>query len=142
MITSKPQSSFALLVLKAQQILCSTWIINGDKLEEEAPLSYQSQASSSWLTLQRKAAPSEAMSEQVLGEEPYWENGLCQYAQKMTACFGRLGKEIKDMHVDFLSLLMWMKCFLKFTVNSWVQLSLQPWVSKLCVSSEKAVHAE
>lgn len=78
---------------------------------------YQSQASS-WLTLQRKAAPSEAMSEQVLGEEPYGENGLCQYAQKMTACFGHLGKKIKDVHVDFLVSIMWMKCFLKFTVNS------------------------
>lgn len=102
-LLQKPQSSFALPVVKAQQILCSTWIINGDKLEEEAPFSYQSQASSSWLTLQRKAAPSEAMSEQVLGKEPYWENGLCHYAQKMTACFGRLGKEIKDVHVDVLS---------------------------------------
>lgn len=81
-------------------------------------MSYQSQASSSSLALQRKAAPSEAMSEQVLGEEPYSENGLCQYAQKMTACFGHLGKEIKDMHVDFLVSVMWMKCFLKFTANS------------------------
>lgn len=44
------------------------------------------------MVLQRKAAPSEAMSEQVLGEEPYGENGLCQYARKMTACFGHLGK--------------------------------------------------
>lgn len=72
-------------------------------MEEEAPLSYQSQASSSGLTLQGKAAPSEAMSEEALGEEPYWENGLCQYAQKMTACFGHLGKEMKDVHVDVLS---------------------------------------
>lgn len=101
-LLQKPQSSFALPVVKAQQILCSTWIINGAKLEEEALLSYQSRASSSWLTLRRKAGPSEAMSEQVLGEEPYWENGLCQYAQKMTACFGRLGK---DVHVNVLSLL-------------------------------------
>lgn len=96
-LLQKPQSSFALPVFKAQQILCSTWIINGDKLEEEALLSYQSQASSGWLTLQRKAAPSEAMSEQVLGE-----SGLCQYARKMTACFGHLGKEIKYVRVDLL----------------------------------------
>lgn len=47
------------------------------------------------MTLQRKAAPAEAMSEQVLSEEPYGVKGLCQYAQKMTACFGHLGKEIK-----------------------------------------------
>jgi len=73
-------------------------------LEGEALLSYQSQASSSSLALQRKAAPSEAMSEQVLGEEPFRESGLCQYAQKMTACFGHLGKEIKDVHVDFFGL--------------------------------------
>lgn len=119
-LLQKPQRHFALPVFKAQQILCSTWIINENKLEKEALLSYQSQASSSWFTLQRKAAPSEAMSEQVLGEEPYSENGLCQYAQKMTACFGHLGKEIKDVHVNFLVSVMWMKCFLKFTVNSWV----------------------
>lgn len=61
----------------------------------------QSQAGSSWLPLQRKAAPSEAMSEQVLGEEPCRGNGWCQYAQKMTACFGRLGKEIKAVYGVF-----------------------------------------
>lgn len=32
-LLQKPQSSFALPVLRAQQILYSVWIINGDKLE-------------------------------------------------------------------------------------------------------------
>lgn len=34
------------------------------------------------------------MSEQTLGEESSNENGLCQYAQKITACFGGMGKTI------------------------------------------------
>lgn len=70
------------------------------------------------MTLSRKAAPSEAMSEQVLGEESYSENGLCQYAQKMTACFGHLGKETKDVHVDFLLSIISMNSFIKIAVNN------------------------
>lgn len=32
------------------------------------------------------------MSEEIFGEESSYENGLCQYAQKITACFGGMGK--------------------------------------------------
>lgn len=99
---------------------------------------YQSQASS-WLTLQRKAARSEAMSEQVLGEEPYSGNGLCQYAQKMTACFGHLGKKIKDVHVDFFGLHYVDEVFSEVYSKqlSVLYVNLQSSVSKLCVSKVK-----
>lgn len=33
-----------------------------------------------------------AMSEQTPGEESTYEIGLCQYAQKITACFGGMDK--------------------------------------------------
>lgn len=75
-------------------------------MEEEAPLASQSEARRSWLTLQGEAAPPGAMSQQVLGEEPPSNSGLCHYAQKMTACFGHLGKEIKDVHEDFFFFLV------------------------------------
>ncbi|KAF4791218.1 Actin-binding LIM protein 1 [Turdus rufiventris] len=41
------------------------------------------------------------MSEQVVGEEPCGVKGFCQYAQKMTACFGHLGEELVLEKVKF-----------------------------------------
>ncbi|TRZ25603.1 hypothetical protein HGM15179_001662 [Zosterops borbonicus] len=41
------------------------------------------------------------MSEQVLAEEPYGVKSFCQYAQKMTACFGHLGEELVLEKVKF-----------------------------------------
>ena len=40
----------------------------------------------------REAAACRVMDEAGLPEEPYPDRILCQYAQKITACFGGMGK--------------------------------------------------
>ena len=40
----------------------------------------------------REAAACRMMDEAGLPEEPYPDRILCQYAQKITACFGGMGK--------------------------------------------------
>lgn len=40
----------------------------------------------------REAAACRVMDEAGLPEEPYPDRSLCQYAQKITACLGGMGK--------------------------------------------------
>lgn len=81
-------------VLNAQQSLCSIWIIDGDDAEEGAWLLVLFWAGLGWVVLQEERQMLAGMDAAGLAEEPCPDGSLCQYAQKITACFGGIGKTL------------------------------------------------